>query len=97
MELLFNKQTSCSECGCAVVVKEEVEVGYSGVIREHAHGGRWETRTFLCGYACQYSPNFSRNETTRPCQRTPEFEKREAERETLRGQIRELECKLRRL
>jgi len=61
MELKHIKETSCPVCGCAIVIRESIEV-FDGKIRAHANGKRWEHRQFLCGQELQYIPNFGRTE-----------------------------------
>lgn len=36
---------------------------------QHANGQQFENMTFDCGHAVCWSPNFSRESTTRPCMR----------------------------
>ena len=73
MELMYIKSVACPKCGESKVVAEDVEVenrGEKRAIRTHAHGGNWESRTFLCGYKTEYIPNFSREE---PSTRSSDF------------------------
>jgi hypothetical protein len=100
MNLQFNKETVCPHCHCTEVVSESVEVDNyltQPKVKEHVHGGRWEKREFLCGYACTYIPNYKKVEVVRPCTQAEGFKEREKLRTELRKQIRSLEEKLRSL
>lgn len=83
MRLRFVETDRCPVCGCDLVVYEEVETEIRGgerKIREHANGGRWETRVFACGYKVAYCPNFLREEQKDGCKRDPEYLERERKR-----------------
>lgn len=47
---------------------------------QHCSGEWFEERTYHCGYAIRYSPNFSRQELVRPCSKDPARIKRTSER-----------------
>lgn len=91
MKLLFIKTERCPVCGCDIVVKEEIQ--YSNYenrkneIREHANGGRWETRRFLCGHEIEYIPNFSKEFCKNKCKHDPDVIMRE-------NKIKEIDEKL---
>ena len=86
----------CPECGCNKVVTESLVVAGIGrrYIHTHTNGERWERREFLCGHASEWVPNFRRAEQVRPCQRSEEYRKKEADRERIRKRIRALELEL---
>lgn len=94
MVFLFNKQEVCPHCRCEVIVAESIGVS-RGEVLVHCNGGRWEYRTFLCGYSCEYVPNFSRVEPRHSCQNAPTYKATEKQRAVLRKQIQDLEEQLR--
>ncbi|MBP1308986.1 hypothetical protein JOD82_002006 [Paenibacillus sp. 1182] len=65
LQLEFLEGDSCPICGTHVVIEESVEVdGWRerSEVREHAHGGKWEHRKFICGLVLSYCPNFRTTE-----------------------------------
>lgn len=75
MNLKYITTKACPICGCTEVIHESVESwNYSGknTIREHASGGRWEHRHFLCGKKIHYIPNFRKEEFDGRCENDPE-------------------------
>ncbi|PYE51596.1 hypothetical protein HUB98_06155 [Paenibacillus barcinonensis] len=70
------KESKCPVCGDSTVVGEEIERDIlSKTIRIHTNGQRWETRTFLCGQAINWIPNFSKSELDEyyTCKNNPEY------------------------
>ncbi len=55
MILKFIKETTCPDCGCKDIYSEKT-------LRHDPHSsGKWaETRTFVCGKAFSFSPNFNK-------------------------------------
>jgi len=64
MSILQNIRTSrCPICGSGVIINETIDIGIGkNEILKHCNGGRWETRTFLCGMIIKYIPNFSKEQ-----------------------------------
>lgn len=90
MKLLFVETDRCPICGCDAVIREDVEattIGGKSRIREHANGGRWETRTFACGYRVGYSPNFRRETAEGKCSRDPELMEQNRKRNDARRAV----------
>lgn len=85
MNLEFISTDSCPICGCQEVVGEKVDTFAirNGVpkICEHAHGGKWEHRDFLCGVRISYSPNGGREELSGRCKNDPLLKARDENRE----------------
>ena len=84
MKLLFVKTDRCPVCGCDVVIREDIEsttIGGKTGIREHSNGGRWETRTFACGYRVGYSPNYMREEAEGKCSCDPDLVEQKRKRD----------------
>ena len=97
MDLHFIKTKACPHCGCNVVISESVEPDTFGKnILTHCNGGRWETRTFLCGYRVRYIPNFCEEEESGECKFSREYverqEKRSKAEEALKEFIGTLDC-----
>lgn len=97
MDLRFIKTKVCPHCGCNVVISESVEADAFGKnILTHCNGGRWETRTFLCGYSVRYIPNFLEEEESGECRFSREYierrKKRNKAEEALRMFINTLDC-----
>lgn len=100
--LLHNTVTACPSCGCNTVVGEAVQVNYyvstpdtPPIIRLHVNGTRWETRSFLCGYVCEFTPNFLRTLQTRPCINDPEVRAKLVKKRALDKEISDLQAQLR--
>lgn len=73
--LNYVKTSKCPVCGCNIVISETIdtEIGQERVL-EHCHGGRWETRNFICGMTIKYIPNFSREQYDEmSCKNNPKF------------------------
>lgn len=73
--LKYIKTEKCPICGCELIKSENVEVDSfnKNKYREHCNGGRWETRTFSCGYRIEYCPNFSSEEIKGECTNNAEY------------------------
>lgn len=80
-----------------MVVRESIEAGYIYThkdrrkVREHAHGGRWEQREFLCGFTTEFVPNFGREEIKRRCHHSEKAVNLLKQKEELEKQIEVLQ------
>jgi len=97
VNISFIKTTSCPICGCQTIVSESVEVdSLRKEVRQHCNGGRWEHRTFACGYHVHYCPNFSHEEVIGKCKFDPDeiarAEKRKALKQDLIQKIEDGDC-----
>lgn len=91
MQLHDVTTTACPVCGCTDIVSESIETSNIGVlgpqIHRHVNGGRWESRTFLCGYTTKYIPNFTRENKERDCRHNPEILERNARRKEAHDKV----------
>jgi hypothetical protein len=79
MHLIFIQTKICPKCNCAMAVEERVDL--DGLrIRQHSNGGHWEYRTWACGYAVRFVPNFDREEVNGTCTEDPKYKEREKKR-----------------
>ena len=72
--LRYVKTNQCPICGCNTIINENIqtEIDRESLL-EHCHGGRWETRDFICGMTIKYEPNFSNEQYDRlSCRKNPE-------------------------
>jgi hypothetical protein len=68
VDIDFIKTTHCPICGCQTVISESVEIeNGTHKARVHTNGGKWEYRTFACGYGVHYCPNFSKEQVVHKC------------------------------
>lgn len=83
MNLTHVKTNACPVCSETRVVSESVKTSSldRNEILEHAHGGKWERREFLCGYEVEYVPNYREDEKKSPCRRDPIVAERKAKRQ----------------
>jgi hypothetical protein len=60
MKLEFIKGDHCPICLTTTVIEEAVEADTftKNKLREHTHGGKWESRKFVCGQRLEYIPNY---------------------------------------
>lgn len=87
--------TACPKCGCRIIASEEVdtrEISFpvkTFEVREHTHGGKWETRRFACGYITEYSPNGRQEEEAKfsRCKHDPELERRREYRKNFKLEV----------
>lgn len=83
MNLTHLTTTACPVCNETQVVSESLKTSTMNpdTILEHAYGGRWERREFVCGYEVEYSPNARYDEKKSACRRDPEVATRKAKRQ----------------
>lgn len=61
MELQYIPDLACPICGNVVIIQETIESDGKALLK-HSNGEQWEIRTFACGQALAYVPNFRRVE-----------------------------------
>jgi len=85
-----NIPLSCPDCGCSVVVCERKDV-FNGKIRQHVNGGKWDSRTFLCGRTLAWIPNFDKVQLKDQCTYREEYKECKAKLAHIEAAIQQLQ------